>query len=156
MCKLASRVCLLSFPFFNIYSASCLLEISFIFLEIACIGVLKGTVSTIKFLSRCLRERSTADLLPVVFVAFSSYWSTRPGMYRFKLVLYFLLSSLIVWFRFPKSCLIQPFSQISVFLHGMSLIKKFEYFIPKNFYFKCFAFVTPVFCDLYWVLDWHV
>lgn len=73
MCKLASRVCLLSFPFFNIYSASCLLEISFIFLEIACIGVLKGTVSTIKFLSRCLRERSTADLLPVVFVAFSSY-----------------------------------------------------------------------------------
>lgn len=149
MCNLASRVCLLSFPIFNIYCASCLLEISFIFLEIGSIGILKGTVSMIKFLSWCLREKSTADLLPVVFVAFSSYWSTRLGMSLFKLVLYFLVSSLIFWFRFPKSCLIKPFSQISVSLHGMSLIKKFEYFIPRSFYFKYFTFVPPVFYDLY-------
>lgn len=71
-CKLTSSVYLFSFPAFNISSASCLLEISFIFLEIACISVLKGTVSVIKLVVM-LKEKSTADLLSVVFLSLSGY-----------------------------------------------------------------------------------
>ena len=155
-CKLASRECLLSFPVFNIYSARPLLEISFIFLEIACIGLLKGTVFMTIFLSWHSREKSTADLLPVVTVEFSSHWSIGLGVSWFKLVLCFLVSSFIFWFRFPKSCRLQLFFQTSVSLHSVSLVMKFEYFIPKSFYFTWFTFVPPAFCDLSWVPDWHV
>lgn len=49
MCKLASRLCLLSLLIFNIYSSSSLLEISFIFVEIVC----TQRYSMIKFLSWC-------------------------------------------------------------------------------------------------------